>query len=147
MRLVAKIFVLMFLMIPAAQAYDAKDMKQFYAEDSYPTAAQCAGCHQQIYNEWASSNHAYASISPMFHKFEQTINDLSAGTIGTFCYRFGIEVRYLEKASRVLPVIVFKKNLQRLMVREPSFRVISMLQSVEQCVAVFSMKFLREKMS
>ena len=63
MRLIAKIFVLVLLMIPAAQAYDAKDMKQFYAEDSYPTAAQCAGCHQQIYNEWASSNHAYASIS------------------------------------------------------------------------------------
>ena len=47
----------------------------------------------------------------------------------------------------MLPVIAFKKNLQKLMVREPSFRVISMLQSVEQCVAVFSMKFLREKMS
>ena len=55
----------------SANAYDAKDMKKFYSEDGYPTAAQCAGCHQQIYNEWASSNHAYASISPMFHKFEQ----------------------------------------------------------------------------
>ena len=104
MRLVAKIFVLMFSMIPAAQAYDAKDMKQFYAEDSYPTAAQCAGCHQQIYNEWASSNHAYASISPMFHKFEQAINDLSAGTIGTFCVRCHQQVGTQRGEARELPL-------------------------------------------
>ena len=104
MRLIAQIFVLMFLMIPAAQAYDAKDMKEFYAEDSYPTAAQCAGCHQQIYNEWASSNHAYASISPMFHKFEQAINDLSAGTIGTFCVRCHQQVGTQRGEARELPL-------------------------------------------
>ena len=46
-----------------------------FAEDNYPSASQCAVCHKQIYKEWASSNHAYASISPMFHKFEQRIND------------------------------------------------------------------------
>jgi cytochrome c553 len=142
MRLIAKIFVLMLSVIPAAQAYDAKDMKQFYSEDSYPTAAQCAGCHQQIYNEWASSNHAYASISPMFHKFEQTINDLSAGTIGTFCVRCHQQVGTQRGEARELPL------WDRSQVsREASFRVISMLQSVEQCVAVFSMKCLREKMS
>src|SRR5262245_3229096 len=33
----------------------------------YPTAAQCGECHKQIYEEWSSSQHAYASISPMFH--------------------------------------------------------------------------------
>ena len=48
---------------------------------------RCAVCHQQIYDEWSSSNHAYASISPMFHKFEQKISDLTQGTIGTFCVR------------------------------------------------------------
>ena len=57
------------------------------AESSYPSASQCASCHQQIYDEWSSSNHAYASISPMFHKFEQAIIDLTQGTIGTFCVR------------------------------------------------------------
>ena len=36
-------------------------------ETLYPTAAQCGECHKQIYEEWSSSNHAYASISPMFH--------------------------------------------------------------------------------
>jgi len=53
----------------------------------FPSAIQCAECHQKIFWEWASSNHAYASISPMFHKFEQRINDLASGTIGTFCVR------------------------------------------------------------
>ena len=57
------------------------------ADSSYPTASQCGTCHTQIYREWASSNHAYASISPMFHKFEQAINDLSSGTIRGFCVR------------------------------------------------------------
>ena len=53
----------------------------------YPTAAQCGECHTQIYNEWSSSQHAYASISPMFHKFEQKFQDLTQGTVGTFCVR------------------------------------------------------------
>jgi cytochrome c554/c'-like protein len=53
----------------------------------YPTAAQCGECHKQIYEEWASSNHAYASISPMFHAFEQKFTELTKGTVGTFCVR------------------------------------------------------------
>lgn len=73
---------------PALAADEAVDQHAaLFAETSYPTAAQCGACHGQIYGEWASSNHAYASISPMFHKFEQTINDLSSGTIGSFCVR------------------------------------------------------------
>jgi hypothetical protein len=53
----------------------------------YPTAAQCGQCHRQIYEEWSSSNHAYASISPMFHAFEQKFQELTKGTVGTFCVR------------------------------------------------------------
>ena len=53
----------------------------------YPTAAQCGECHKQIYEEWSSSQHAYASISPMFHKFEQKFQELTQGTGGTFCVR------------------------------------------------------------
>lgn len=58
-----------------------------FQESQYPTAAQCGACHTQIYKEWSASSHAYSSISPMFHKFEQTINDLSSGTIRSFCVR------------------------------------------------------------
>ena len=53
----------------------------------YPTAEKCGECHKQIYEEWSSSQHAYASISPMFHKFEQKFQDLTQGTVGTFCVR------------------------------------------------------------
>ncbi len=53
----------------------------------YPTAAQCGECHKQIYDEWSSSQHAYSSISPMFHKFEQKFTELTKGTVGTFCVR------------------------------------------------------------
>ncbi len=56
-------------------------------ESLYPTAAQCGKCHEQIYDEWSSSQHAYASISPMFHKFEQKFQQLTRGTVGTFCVR------------------------------------------------------------
>ena len=58
-----------------------------FAESLYPSAKSCAPCHQQIYDEWALSSHAYAAISPMFNKFEQKINDLTNGTIGNFCMR------------------------------------------------------------
>ncbi len=58
-----------------------------FRETEFPSARQCAKCHQQIYDEWASSSHAYASISPMFQRFEDTINKLAQGTIGYFCMR------------------------------------------------------------
>ena len=65
---------------------------KIFAESSYPTAAACGQCHTQIYKEWSNSAHAYASISPMFHKFEQTIVDLSSGTVRDFCVRCHQEV-------------------------------------------------------
>lgn len=70
-----------------AMAQDKDPHADVLAESSYPTASQCGACHTQIYRQWASSNHAYSSISPMFHKFEQAINDLSSGTIRGFCVR------------------------------------------------------------
>ncbi len=53
----------------------------------YPVAAKCGECHSQIYQEWSSSQHAYSSISPMFHAFEQKFQELTQGTVGTFCVR------------------------------------------------------------
>ncbi|MFP6691155.1 MAG: multiheme c-type cytochrome [Alphaproteobacteria bacterium] len=55
-------------------------------ENLFPSASKCKSCHEDIYREWASSNHAYAAISPMFHKFEDAINAL-APTINAFCVR------------------------------------------------------------
>ena len=74
-----------------------------YANDPYPSAAKCASCHEQIYEEWRASNHAYAGISPMFHKFEQKISDL-APSIGTFCVRCHMGVGTTLNEPREAPL-------------------------------------------
>jgi len=70
----------------------------------YPTASQCGECHKQIYDEWASSQHAYASISPMFHKFEQKFQELTRGTVGTFCVRCHQQVGTQLGEDRATPL-------------------------------------------
>jgi nitrate/TMAO reductase-like tetraheme cytochrome c subunit len=71
----------------SASGQDDDPHAKVFSDDAYPSAEVCGNCHQTIFWEWAASNHAYSSISPMFHKFEQTINNLSSGTIGSFCVR------------------------------------------------------------
>lgn len=87
-----------------AQEAAADPHADLMSKDSYPSASQCATCHQQIYQEWASSNHAYASISPMFHKFEQTINDIASGTVSHFCVRCHAQVSTQMGETREMPV-------------------------------------------
>jgi hypothetical protein len=72
-------------------------------EDNYPSASKCGSCHQRIYDEWRVSNHAYAGISPMFHKFEQKITEL-APSIGTFCVRCHMSVGTALNEPRELPL-------------------------------------------
>lgn len=60
---------------------------ELFSKNAYPSAKECATCHEKIYEEWSVSSHAYAAISPMFQKFEQKINELSQGTVGYFCLR------------------------------------------------------------
>ncbi|HJM90990.1 MAG: multiheme c-type cytochrome [Alphaproteobacteria bacterium] len=72
--------------VQAAEKKAADPHADVFAVSSYPSATECAKCHGEIYEQWRSSSHAYASISPVFHKFEQAINNL-APTIGNFCVR------------------------------------------------------------
>ena len=72
--------------------------------DEFPSATRCARCHQKQFTEWASSNHAYAAISPMFHKFEQAANALTAGTMGTFCVRCHQQVGTQKGERREQPL-------------------------------------------
>ena len=76
---------------------------EVYDESAYPSASKCATCHKQIYDEWSSSSHAYAGISPMFHKFEQKINDL-APTISNFCVRCHMSVGTTLGEKREAPL-------------------------------------------
>src|SRR6185436_18957259 len=57
------------------------------ADKLYPSAKVCGECHPNQYAQWSISSHAYANLSPMFNKFEQTINDLASGTVNSFCVR------------------------------------------------------------
>jgi len=86
---------------PHAEVFRSKDGGLL---NPYPSARECGACHQQVYQEWSSSNHAYAAISPMFHKFEQRINDLSQGTIGYFCMRCHVSVGTALGERRDLPL-------------------------------------------
>lgn len=63
-------------------------------ESLYPTAAQCGECHQQIYEEWASSAHA----------FEQKFQELTQGTVGTFCVRCHQQVGTQLGEPREMPL-------------------------------------------
>lgn len=73
---------------PAAPSQSKSDPHaELFAKNQFPSAKDCRGCHEKIYEEWAVSGHAYAYISPMFQKFEQSITDLTQGTIGYFCIR------------------------------------------------------------
>ncbi len=91
--------------LPLASAEEIADPHgEVFLESNYPSANECRACHQQIYDEWASSNHAYASISPMFHKFEQAVNALTQGTMGSFCVRCHQQVGTQLGESRYLPL-------------------------------------------
>lgn len=94
--------ILGLLLAGAARAEDPH--AKLIANNQYPSASQCKSCHEQIYREWSFSSHAYASISPVFHKFEQKINDLSQGTIGTFCLRCHATVGTSLGEKRELPL-------------------------------------------
>jgi hypothetical protein len=77
---------------------------ELFAKNCYPSARECAKCHEETYEQWSISAHAYANVSPMFHKFEQKFNDLSQGTVGYFCLRCHAPVATAMCASRDEPV-------------------------------------------
>ena len=71
----------------AAHPPDVDPHLALFTKNAYPSARECATCHEEIYQQWSISAHAYAAVSPMFNKFEQKIYDLSQGTVGYFCMR------------------------------------------------------------
>ncbi|HBJ33359.1 MAG TPA: cytochrome C [Planctomycetaceae bacterium] len=60
---------------------------ELFLQSQYPSALSCAKCHPKHYDEWRFSSHAYSTISPMFQRFEQAMQDLTRGTVGSFCFR------------------------------------------------------------
>ncbi len=78
--------------------------RELFAKNNYPSAQDCAQCHERIYDEWRVSSHAYAFVSPMYHKFEQTITKLSQGTVGHFCQRCHSPVATAMYEPRSIPL-------------------------------------------
>lgn len=72
---------------------DTRDEKKkdphedLWTENCYPSAESCRKCHPVQYEQWRGSAHAYASVSPMFNRFEQAITEYTQGTVGSFCVR------------------------------------------------------------
>ena len=77
---------------------------ELFSKNCYPSARECAKCHKKQYEEWSVSSHAYAFVSPMFHKFEQKITNLSQGTVGYFCTRCHSPVAVAMGESRDTPL-------------------------------------------
>lgn len=88
---------------------------EVFANTLYPSAITCAKCHQKIYDEWRVSSHAYASISPMFQRFEQLVTDLTRGTVGTFCMRchapVATQMNYPRQASLLEGPHIFREGI------------------------------------
>jgi len=88
---------------------------EVYANSLYPSAAECGKCHQKIYDEWRVSGHAYAAVSPMFQRFEQTVYDLTRGTAGTFCMRCHSPISTTLNYPREAPLfdgpLVFREGI------------------------------------
>lgn len=74
-----------------------------WTEDCYPSAETCRKCHPSQYEEWRVSGHAYAAVSPMFHRFEQAMTEYTQGTVGSFCVRchspVGTQLKYPRSDS------------------------------------------------
>ena len=88
---------------------------EVFANDKYPSAIKCSKCHQKIYDEWRVSSHAYAAVSPMFHRFEQKVAELTRGTSGTFCLRchapVATQADFPRDASIFNGPIVFREGI------------------------------------
>ncbi len=82
----------------SGDADSADPHEALWTENCYPSAETCRKCHPGQYEEWRASGHAYAAISPMFHRFEQAMTEYTQGTVGSFCVRchtpVGTQLKY-----------------------------------------------------
>lgn len=90
----------------AASAVNGRDPHaDLWTEDCYPSAESCRACHPVQYEQWRASGHAYATVSPMFNRFEQAVTELTEGTVGSFCVRCHSPVQTQLKLPRTTSVL------------------------------------------
>jgi len=86
-----------------------------FLENQYPSAMTCVKCHPKYFEQWRVSAHAYSAISPMFQRFEQTLVDLSRGTVGSFCMRchspIATQIQYPRDSSILEAPAVIREGI------------------------------------
>ena len=76
-----------------------------WTENCYPSAESCRKCHPNQFDQWRSSGHAYAAVSPMFQRFEQAMTEYTQGTVGAFCVRCHSPVGTQLKVKRTVSML------------------------------------------
>ncbi len=84
---------------------DKDPHEDLWTEQCYPSAESCRKCHPVQYEQWRGSSHAYAAVSPMFHRFEQAMTEYTQGTIGAFCMRCHSPVGTQLKIPRAASIL------------------------------------------
>ena len=82
-------------------------LKALETEKRFPSAATCAECHPDHYEEWSVSAHAYAQMSPVFNSMHATIVERTSGTNGDFCIRCHTQIGMQREEP------LFTSNLKR----------------------------------
>ncbi|WP_419191795.1 multiheme c-type cytochrome [Engelhardtia mirabilis] len=80
---------------PAAEAGSdlaERSHAELLERDPFPSARQCATCHERHYREWSASPHAYAQISPTYNAYQALLVNATNGTLGDFCVRCHTQV-------------------------------------------------------
>ena len=61
----------------------------------FSSALECIDCHEQYYNEWSTSMHAYSMNSPIFFSYKEKNKDIHPGTGEKFCMQCHNPISYL----------------------------------------------------
>ena len=69
----------------AAACSSSPPTSTFLTRDDLLDPTACQGCHQDHYEEWAGSMHAYAADDPVFIAMNQRGQRETNGALGSFC--------------------------------------------------------------
>src|SRR6478672_3980411 len=71
-----------------------------YTREQLLDPESCRGCHQDYYDEWAASMHAYASRDPIFLAMNRRGNEETNGVLGNFCLKCHAPMAVLDEQTR-----------------------------------------------
>src|SRR5215813_8159683 len=87
------------LALAAACSNSSPPTSTFLTRDDLLDPTACQGCHQDHYEEWAGSMHAYAADDPVFIAMNKRGQRETNGALGTFCVNCHAPMAVNEKAT------------------------------------------------